>query len=97
MSLGVHAIFGGFLAGLAVPREGGLAISIMEKMEDVISIVFLPLVRSFSLDLHTLTLSFSVLYVVGSLNQLGSPQYRYDMGLHYLYHRHGMVWEVCWC
>ncbi|KAL5501372.1 KHA1_2 [Sanghuangporus vaninii] len=42
-SIGVHAIFGGFLAGLVVPREGGLAIALTEKLEDMVSIIFLPL------------------------------------------------------
>ncbi|EJC98913.1 uncharacterized protein FOMMEDRAFT_113492 [Fomitiporia mediterranea MF3/22] len=41
--IGVHAIFGGFLAGLVVPREGGLAILLTEKLEDMVSIIFLPL------------------------------------------------------
>ena len=42
--IGVHAIFGAFLAGLIVPREGGLAIALTEKLEDMVSIIFLPLV-----------------------------------------------------
>ncbi|KAH0826160.1 Sodium/hydrogen exchanger [Lanmaoa asiatica] len=42
-SIGVNAIFGAFLAGLVVPREGGLAITLTEKLEDMVSIVFLPL------------------------------------------------------
>ncbi|KAH9480856.1 K(+)/H(+) antiporter 1 [Psilocybe cubensis] len=41
--IGVHAIFGAFIAGLIVPREGGLAIIITEKLEDMVSIIFLPL------------------------------------------------------
>lgn len=40
----VQAIFGAFLAGLVVPREGGLAITLTEKLEDLVSVVFLPLV-----------------------------------------------------
>ena len=39
---------GGFLGGLVIPRDGGLAISLTEKLEDVVSIVFLPLVSSFT-------------------------------------------------
>ena len=35
---------GAFIAGLIVPREGGLAILITEKLEDMVSIIFLPLV-----------------------------------------------------
>ncbi|KAL4073288.1 Sodium/hydrogen exchanger family-domain-containing protein [Scleroderma yunnanense] len=41
--VGVNAIFGAFLAGVIIPREGGLAISLTEKLEDMITIVFLPL------------------------------------------------------
>ncbi|KAK7457833.1 K(+)/H(+) antiporter [Stygiomarasmius scandens] len=41
--IGVHAIFGAFLFGLIVPREGGLAISMTEKLEDMVGSVFLPL------------------------------------------------------
>jgi Kef-type K+ transport system membrane component KefB len=58
--IGVHAIFGetglesrqgrshscsgAFLMGIIVPREGGLAIALTEKLEDMVSIIFLPLV-----------------------------------------------------
>ncbi|KAG1789268.1 Sodium/hydrogen exchanger family-domain-containing protein [Suillus plorans] len=41
--VGVNAIFGAFLAGLIVPREGGLAIALTEKLEDMVTIMFLPL------------------------------------------------------
>lgn len=41
--VGVNAIFGAFLAGIIVPREGGLAIALTEKLEDMVSIIFLPL------------------------------------------------------
>ncbi|KAF8076796.1 Sodium/hydrogen exchanger family-domain-containing protein [Lyophyllum atratum] len=41
--IGVHAIFGGFLAGLIIPHENGYAISLVEKLEDLVSIVFLPI------------------------------------------------------
>ncbi|GJE91672.1 sodium/hydrogen exchanger family-domain-containing protein [Phanerochaete sordida] len=41
--IGVHAIFGAFLAGIVVPREGGLNITLTEKLEDMVSIIFLPL------------------------------------------------------
>lgn len=41
--VGVNAIFGAFLAGLIVPREGGLAIALTEKLEDMVSVIFLPL------------------------------------------------------
>ena len=38
---------GAFLVGLIVPREGGLAIAMIEKLEDLVTIIFLPLVCSF--------------------------------------------------
>ncbi|KAF8525168.1 Sodium/hydrogen exchanger family-domain-containing protein [Hysterangium stoloniferum] len=41
--IGVHAIFGGFLAGLVIPRNNGLAVALTEKLEDMVSILFLPL------------------------------------------------------
>ncbi|KAH8831387.1 Sodium/hydrogen exchanger family-domain-containing protein [Flagelloscypha sp. PMI_526] len=41
--IGVHAIFGGFLAGVIVPHENGFAISIVEKIEDLVSILLMPL------------------------------------------------------
>lgn len=37
---------GAFLAGLVVPREGGLAITLTEKLEDMVAIIFLPLVST---------------------------------------------------
>lgn len=42
----VQAIFGAFLAGLIIPREGGLCIALTEKLEDMVQIIFLPLVRT---------------------------------------------------
>lgn len=41
--IGVHAIFGGFLVGLILPRENGFAIRVTEKLEDLIGALFLPL------------------------------------------------------
>jgi len=41
--IGVHAIFGGFMVGLILPRESGFNIKVTEKLEDLIGAVFLPL------------------------------------------------------
>ncbi|KAJ7737373.1 Sodium/hydrogen exchanger family-domain-containing protein [Mycena metata] len=41
--IGVHPIFGGFLAGLVIPHENGYSISLVEKLEDLVSILLLPL------------------------------------------------------
>ena len=45
MSFQVQAIFGAFLVGLIIPREGGLCIALTEKLEDMVQVIFLPLVR----------------------------------------------------
>lgn len=37
---------GGFLAGLVIPKDNGFAISVVEKVEDVISLLLLPQVKS---------------------------------------------------
>lgn len=41
--IGVHPIFGAFLVGLIVPHEHGFAVRITEKIEDLVSVLFLPL------------------------------------------------------
>ncbi|KAG1852818.1 Sodium/hydrogen exchanger family-domain-containing protein [Suillus subalutaceus] len=41
--VGISAVFGAFLAGVIVPREGALATSLTKKLEDMVIIVFLPL------------------------------------------------------
>jgi Kef-type K+ transport system membrane component KefB len=41
--IGVHPIFGAFMAGLICPHEGGFAIKVAEKIEDLIGSLFLPL------------------------------------------------------
>ncbi|KAK3350108.1 putative K(+)/H(+) antiporter protein [Lasiosphaeria hispida] len=41
--IGIHAIFGAFLVGLICPHDGGFAIKLTEKIEDLISVLFLPL------------------------------------------------------
>ncbi|KDQ64220.1 hypothetical protein JAAARDRAFT_52200 [Jaapia argillacea MUCL 33604] len=46
--IGVHPIFGGFLAGLIIPHDNGFAIALVEKLEDVVSILFLPLYFAYS-------------------------------------------------
>ncbi|WWD06921.1 hypothetical protein V865_005018 [Kwoniella europaea PYCC6329] len=41
--IGVHPIFGGFLAGLIIPHNGGFAIALVEKIDDLVSLLFLPI------------------------------------------------------
>ncbi|KZV72127.1 cation/H+ exchanger [Peniophora sp. CONT] len=40
--IGIHPIFGGFLAGLVIPKTNGFDIALVEKLEDFISLLFLP-------------------------------------------------------
>lgn len=46
---------GAFVAGIIVPREGGLAIAMTEKLEDMVSIIFLPLVCLKSIGIFALS------------------------------------------
>lgn len=41
--IGVHAIFGGFMAGLIIPRDNRFNIRVTEKLEDLIGAILLPL------------------------------------------------------
>ncbi|RIA84077.1 Sodium/hydrogen exchanger family-domain-containing protein [Glomus cerebriforme] len=41
--IGVHAIFGGFIIGVIIPHEGGFAVGITEKIEDLVNVLFLPI------------------------------------------------------
>lgn len=40
--IGIHALFGAFLMGAIIPRQGGFARALAEKLEDVVVIVLLP-------------------------------------------------------
>lgn len=42
-AVGVDVIFGAFLVGLITPHDRGFAIAMTEKIEDLVSILFLPL------------------------------------------------------
>ncbi|KAK7917743.1 hypothetical protein PG985_011351 [Apiospora marii] len=41
--IGVHAIFGGFMVGLILPRERNFNVKVIEKLEDLIGAIMLPL------------------------------------------------------
>ncbi|HEX2687146.1 MAG TPA: cation:proton antiporter [Kofleriaceae bacterium] len=41
--IGIHALFGGFLAGVIMPKEHGFAQAIGRRLEDLVVVVFLPL------------------------------------------------------
>ncbi|HYV19679.1 MAG TPA: cation:proton antiporter [Verrucomicrobiae bacterium] len=46
--LGIHALFGAFLAGAIVPREGGLARDLASRLEGMVTTVLLPLFFAFT-------------------------------------------------
>lgn len=41
--IGIHALFGAFVVGVLVPKEGPFAGALVEKVEDLVSGLFLPL------------------------------------------------------
>ncbi|XP_051151268.1 cation/H(+) antiporter 18-like [Andrographis paniculata] len=42
-TIGIHALFGAFVVGILVPKEGAFAAAIVEKVEDLVSGLLLPL------------------------------------------------------
>nr|GMD72523.1 cation/H(+) antiporter 18-like [Ipomoea batatas] len=42
-TIGIHALFGAFVLGVLVPKEGPLSGALVEKVEDLVSGLFLPL------------------------------------------------------
>lgn len=42
-TIGIHAMFGAFVIGVLVPKEGPFAAALVEKVEDLVSGLFLPL------------------------------------------------------
>ncbi|KAH8665870.1 Sodium/hydrogen exchanger family-domain-containing protein [Tricladium varicosporioides] len=66
--IGVHAIFGAFLVGLICPHEGGFAIKVTEKIEDLVSVLFLPLyfaLSGLSTNIGLLNDGITWAYVIG--------------------------------
>ena len=46
--IGIHALFGAFFFGVIIPREGGLAHGLRERLEDFVVVLLLPLFFAFS-------------------------------------------------
>ncbi|KAI0022914.1 K+ homeostasis protein Kha1 [Xylariomycetidae sp. FL0641] len=66
--IGVHAIFGAFLVGLICPHDGGFAIQVTEKIEDLVTVLFLPLyfaLSGLSTNLGLLNDGITWAYVIG--------------------------------
>ncbi|KAI9894192.1 MAG: K(+)/H(+) antiporter [Vezdaea aestivalis] len=68
--IGVHPIFGAFLIGLICPHDGGFAIKLTEKLEDIIGALFLPLyfaLSGLSTNIGLLDDGITWAYVIGVL------------------------------
>lgn len=66
--IGIHAIFGAFMVGLICPHEGGFAIKLTEKIEDLVCALFLPLyfaLSGLSTNLGLLDDGITWAYVIG--------------------------------
>ncbi|KAL8827946.1 MAG: hypothetical protein Q9170_006811 [Blastenia crenularia] len=66
--IGVHPIFGGFLIGLICPHDGGFAIKLAEKLEDLVTVFFLPLyfaLSGLSTNIGLLDSGITWAYVIG--------------------------------
>lgn len=66
--IGIHPIFGAFMIGLICPHDGGFAIKITEKIEDIVGALFLPLYFALSglnTNLSLLDDGITWAYVVG--------------------------------
>lgn len=46
--IGIHALFGAFSLGAILPREGGLAHALVDKLEDFVVVVLMPLFFAYS-------------------------------------------------
>lgn len=46
--IGIHALFGAFLLGVALPKDGNLARALADKLEDLVLVLLLPLFFAFS-------------------------------------------------
>lgn len=47
-AIGIHALFGAFFLGVIMPREGGLAHGLRERLEDLVVVLLLPLFFAYS-------------------------------------------------
>jgi len=66
--IGIHPIFGAFLIGLICPHDGGFAIKLTEKIEDLVTVFFLPLyfaLSGLSTNIGLLDSGITWAYVIG--------------------------------
>lgn len=68
--IGVHPIFGAFLAGAIIPRENHFVVKLTEKIEDFITLILLPLYFSLAglnVNIGALNDGISWAYVIASI------------------------------
>ncbi|CAI1509994.1 hypothetical protein SEUBUCD646_0J01180 [Saccharomyces eubayanus] len=68
--IGVHPIFGAFIAGLVVPRDDHYVVKLTERMEDIPNIVFIPIyfaVAGLNVDLTLLNQGRDWAYVFATI------------------------------
>lgn len=68
--IGVHSIFGAFIAGLVVPRENHYVVKLTERMEDIPNIVLIPIyfaVAGLNVDLTLLDTGKDWGYIFASI------------------------------
>ena len=93
--IGVHPIFGAFMAGLICPHEGGFAIKVTEKVEDLVSTIFLPLYfasSGLSTNLGLLDSGIVWGYVIGVIVVAFSGKF---IGATLAARVNGLVWREC--
>jgi Kef-type K+ transport system membrane component KefB len=93
--IGIHPIFGAFMAGLICPHEGGFAIKVTEKVEDLVSTLFLPLYfasSGLSTNLGLLDSGIVWGYVIGVIVVAFSGKF---IGATLAARVNGLVWREC--
>lgn len=91
--IGVHPIFGAFIAGLIVPRENNYVIKLAERMEDIPNIVLIPIyfaVAGLNANLTLLNEGRDWGYVFASIGiAVGSKIVSGSITAHF----HGLFWR----
>ncbi|EPQ58503.1 K/H antiporter 1 [Gloeophyllum trabeum ATCC 11539] len=93
--IGVHPIFGAFMIGLICPHEGGFAIKVTEKVEDIVSSLFLPLYFAYSglnTNLGLLDNGITWAYVIGVTAVAFCAKFT---GAGLAARANGLVWREC--
>lgn len=69
--IGVHSMFGSFIAGAIIPRENNFPAKLTEKIEDLVTAIFIPIyfaISGFKVNLDTLndgkTWGYTILVIV---------------------------------